>query len=78
MKKTYEKPILEMEQFSMDIEIAVSGNLTKEMFESYKIAYVAAGGDPFDKDAFNEYLLLKCGYDNSTSGYCYHTVAQPS
>lgn len=92
MKREYTKPMVQMESFELDMHIAGPSPNTEEYY-TLREAFAAmeypnvdglnGGWDGTDANIavleadFNAFLALR-GYDNSTSGFCYHTNVRPS
>lgn len=92
MKREYTKPMVQMESFELDMHIAGPSSKTEEYYtlrETFEVMGYpdmdgvngAWDGTDANKEVleadFNAFLALS-GYDNSTSGFCYHTNARPS
>lgn len=83
MKKRYSRPVAQMEQFDLDMHIAAPSADT-EAYNTIKAAFDALGSPDvdgnglFDEEADFAAFMAKCGYDNSTSGFCYHSSVTPS
>ena len=86
MKKEYTKPVVQMEQFVLDIQFAwdPSTEAYKDLRSQFETAIDPEGNYIWD---FNKngvldeedwsVFLTSSNYDNSTSGFCYHTSNTP-
>ena len=80
MKKTYYKPMINIESFEMDIDILAS--LTQADLDFFKWDFETSYADDLagmtdaEKEAlWNDYVLTNmAGYDNVSSGLCYHST----
>lgn len=71
MRKKYEKPVLMVENFNMDIDI-LAGDSLADLKADYEFDCMVWGEEA--TDAGFEAWLLKNHPDMATSGYCYYTV----
>lgn len=75
MKKTYQKPVMEFEDFRLDVEIASKNPAYDAAWQAYKIYCTGAGLVPTDS-GFSEFLSQN-GWD-SNDGWCYFNAYIPS
>lgn len=80
MKKKYEKPMVEMEQFMLDMHIAAPSSDVEWYWTLRNDFDLWYGGENIGADVEVEFAryLEKANFDNSTSGFCYHTNVRPS
>lgn len=84
MKRAYEKPQVYVENFVMDMDIAADQET--EYIKALRNAFAAIpvsqrdfdGDGVYNEEADWNAYLSKMGYDNSTSGFCYHGFVGPS
>lgn len=80
MKKVYNKPQIQIEEFEMDIEVLQTVEMGSELYNQLYFLYTAQCAqkqeNPTDQgfDAF----VKAMGHDTPTSGLCYFTPTQPS
>lgn len=83
MKKEYIKPMAQMEQFALDIQFAsdISSEMYQTLYQSFENGGVQEhdfnGNGELDNEDWNTFLGYQ-GYDNSSSGFCYHGNVKPS
>lgn len=72
MKKRYEKPVIMVENFNMDIDI-LAGDTLADLKAAYEFDCNTWGDEVPSEEGFQAWLLKKHP-DKATSGYCYYTV----
>lgn len=75
MKKQYQKPTMELEDFRLDVEIASRDPAYDAAWRAYTIYCEGAGFPPTD-DGFSEFL--KTSIWDGNDGWCYFTAYIPS
>ena len=75
MKKQYQKPTMELEDFRLDVEIASRDPSYDAAWRAYTIYCQGAGIDPTE-DGFAEFLKTNAWDHND--GWCYFTAYIPS
>lgn len=75
MKKPYQKPTIEIEDFRLDVEIASRNPAYDAAWQAYTIYCTGAGIAPTE-DGFTEFL--KTSAWDSNDGWCYFTAYIPS
>lgn len=75
MKKAYQKPVMEFENFRLDVEIASRNPAYDAARQAYEI-YCRGTGDEPTQDGFAEFLRNN-GWD-ANDGWCYFTAYVPS
>lgn len=80
MKKEYMKPVAQMEQFTLDMQFAsnTSTDWYQMLVHAWDEKHCDMNGDGQEDEADWEVFVALEGYDNSTSGFCYHTNVRPS
>lgn len=71
-KKIYSTPIIEIERFDMDIDIAAVDQAWLDSLKEFYRSSLPSGQTPSD-EGFREWLASYPGFDNDTSGICYFT-----
>lgn len=71
MRKKYEKPVIMVENFNMDIDI-LAGDSLANLKAEYEFDCMAFGENATE-EGFKAWLL-RYHPDMATSGYCYYTV----
>lgn len=74
MKKAYQKPVIEFENFCLDIEIA-SGNY---IYENLRQTFIDINGRPPTDDAEFQQFVKQYGGLDANDGWCYFTAYKPS
>ena len=69
MKKAYQKPVMEFENFRLDVEIAGRNMAYEAARQAYEIYCKGLGITPTDK-GFLEFLETYQGWDGN-DGWCY-------
>lgn len=72
-KKMYVSPIIEVERFDMDIDIAAVDQAWLDSLKEFYKSSLPQGTEPTD-EGFREWLSTYPGFDNDTSGICYYTA----
>ena len=75
MKKAYQKPVMEFENFRLDVEIAGRNMAYEAARQAYEI-YCKGLGIPETEDGFAEFLE-KNGWDDN-DGWCYFNAYRGS
>lgn len=74
MKKAYQKPVMEFENFRLDVEIAARNPTYDAILKAFQIAY---GRLPESDAEFQEFIRNSSGYD-ANDGWCYFSAYVPS
>ena len=73
MKKAYQKPVMEFENFRLDVEIA-SGNY---IYENLRQTFVDINRrEPYDDAEFQQFIREQGGLD-ANDGWCYFSAISP-
>lgn len=75
MKKQYQKPTMELEDFRLDVEIAAGNSSYNAALELYRIYCANEGIEPTDEGFAN---FLRDNAWDSNDGWCYFTAYIPS
>lgn len=74
MKKQYQKPTIEFEDFRLDVEIASRNPVYDAAVQAFRDVY---GRDPASEDEFQTFIRDFGGLDPN-DGWCYFTAYVPS
>ena len=74
MKKTYQKPVMEFENFRLDVDIASRNPAYDAAMDAYREIY----GDKIPTEAEFQQFLRDYTMLDPNDGYCYHTAYVPS
>ena len=74
MKKAYQKPVMEFENFRLDVEIAGRDPTYDAILNAFQIAY---GRLPESDAEFQDFIRNYSGLD-ANDGWCYFTAYIPS